>query len=237
VLLDHAAERAPERLGRGLEALEERRAQEADQRRVLAGIAPARRVALRLVARHAQQRMPVLGHQNLLEPREEAGQDRLEVVADRGSDRPRELDWHHTPVRPADQVARVVLLDEASRALHGRGVDDRVEQVGAQVEGVLAHRLLEALADREHAAIGEPGVLLHEEPQEVVEVPERVVDRRGREEHEVAALAGEEPAEDVRARARVGVAVVVRLVHDHERIVVERVFEVALLAAELLIVR
>ena len=237
VLANHSAGGAPERLGRRLEALEQRRSKQPDERRVLARVAPARRVALGLVARHAQERVPVLGHQDLLQAGEEAGQHRVQVVADRRGHGLRESDRRHAPVGPTDHVTRVVLRDEAPRALDRRGVDDRVEQVRAQVEGVGAHGVLEALADREHPALGEPGVLFHEEAEQVVEVPERVVDGRRREHQEVASLAGEEPPQDCGALSGVGVAVVVGLVHDNERVVVERVLEVLLFAAELGVVR
>jgi hypothetical protein len=70
----------------------------------------------------------------------------------------------------------------------------------------------------------------------VIQIPKRVVDRRGREQQDIAPLAGEQSPQRRRPRGRVGIAVVVCLVHHDERVIVQRVSEVRLLASQLNVV-
>ena len=118
-----------------------------------------------------------------------------------------------------------MLLHELPGALHRRRVDDGVEQVRAQARRILPHGALEAFADREDAPVREAGVLADEEPHQVVEVPERVVDRCGSQQQQIAPPPEQEAPQDSRAGRGVGIAVVVRLVDDHELVLVERALE------------
>ena len=72
------------------------------------------------------------------------------------------------------------------------------------------------------------GVLAQEEADQVVEVPQRVVDRRRRQQQQVPPPAEHQRPQGRRPRRRIGIPVVVGLVDDHELILVERALQVLL---------
>src|SRR5262249_7273550 len=136
-------------------------------------------------------------------------------------------------VRQRDEVVLVVLLDKMARAFDCGGINDRVQQVWIEIEGVLPHRIVKAVVDRQYAAEGQSSVLFDEVTQQVVKVPDRVVDRRGREQQQVAARPSKQLTQHAGAGLGAGVAIVVRFVNNNEGVLVKLGAKVIAVAAKL----
>ena len=183
---------------------------------------------------------PVPGHGQRVDRGGDAvqqpGMGGVEVVAARGQ--PRLWEAHGGAV--GELLAGVLGLDEGAVAADADRVGEREEHVGVQPFGVALVRAggEEQVAHRVDAARRECLVVAGEQHHEVVEVPQPVVDRRGREQHRLLARA----AEQAFHRAIPGgvlVAQRVGLVDDHEAVgvlgVVQDAAAVGRLGHELLV--
>ena len=137
----------------------------------------------------------------------------------------RKLDRLKLAARAFDHVVLVVFLHKASGTLHRRGIDDGIQHVRIQVERIDLHCLVEPLAHRQNTLVGEGRVLLHEVAQNVVQIPEAVVDRGRREKDHVPSLATEQTTKDSSPLRCVWVPVVVRLVNHDEGIILQRILQ------------
>ncbi len=189
MLADHPPQAEPERLRRGFEALEQAGAQQPRRRlgrgRVVRVGPPEIRVGR--VSGEAHEALPRVRIERVGHRVEQARRRLLQLVVDALGHGLREHDWAPHAVRADQHVVLVEALHEAARAPHRHRVDDGVEQVGAEVGRVLARGLAEALADVGHARLRQGAVLPQEIPEQLVEVPQAVVHRRGGEQDEALA--------------------------------------------------
>ena len=116
---------------------------------------------------------------------QQAGVSGVEVVAPRRQPRP----WEAHGGAVGELLAGVFGLDEGAVAADADRVGEREEHVGVQALGVALVRAggEEQVADGVDAARRERLVVAGEQHHEVVEVPQPVVDRRGREQHRLLA--------------------------------------------------
>ncbi len=120
----------------------------------------------------------------------------------------------------ADALVGVEALDEAAGPPDRHGVQDVEELVRREVVWVLGRSLGEVLPQGRYPGLHERPVVADEVGEEVVEVPEGVVDGGGREQdHLLRRGPGEELAQPARP-VSLGVAVGVSLIDDDHGVVV-----------------
>ena len=229
MLPGHLVDGLAEGEGGGLEPLEQTRPQEPHHGpgpRVFR-LVRLSKTGLRHVPGEGESPFPVRV-EGLLQTVEEAGQPVFKRVAHAYRPRLGKDDGLGPALGSGDRIPGIVLLHELPCPLHRGRVDDWIEHVRAQAGRVRPHGVLEALADREDAPASEVGVLAQEEADQVVEIPERVVDRGGGQQQKVTPSAEQKPAERRGPRGRVGVAVVVGLVDNDELILVESTLKMLL---------
>lgn len=151
--------------------------------------------------------------------------------------RVREGHGHLGAARPDDPVVRVILLHEMPRPPHRHCVEHVKKNVGPQVVRIFLRSFLEPFFQRPDAAIRKRRIVPNEQGQQIVQVPQRVVDRRGCQQHQLfGRLAQQQPPQGCRA-ACLRVAERLRLVHDDHRVLVQATFQVGLTPAQLGIVK
>src|SRR5205085_2581976 len=116
--------------------------------------------------------MPV-GIERSLDLVEQRRQRIVERIANSDRLRPGKNDRYRPSFRADDRVAGVVFLDELPGTFDAGRIDDGVQKIRAQIRRVGAHRLLESLVDRQHAAVGQEGILAYKEPDQMKQVPQR----------------------------------------------------------------
>ena len=181
----HALGCAGEGVYRRLEALEQARTEQTDQGCfALIGF----RVGFMPVARgpvtsQSQFRVAFIGRQRLSEIIKEAWQHRIQAVLhlfDFGLGKANDLAAH-----AGNRFVGIILLDEVSGAPDGRFVQHIKEHIGPQSIGVLVSGGLEASPQRSYALAREGGIVPDKIGQQVVQIPERIIDRRGGHQHQL----------------------------------------------------
>ena len=224
--LDSLQARAPARL----EALEDAGLQQAAELRLDRGLLAAELEGARPVAGH-RERVDLVG-----DALEQARMGDVEVVAARAQRRLGEADG--SAVREGG--ALVLALDEHAVAAHAHRVGQRIQHVRVEVLRVAAvgARRDEEVPDGVDPGAGEGPVVAREEHHEVVEVPQPVVDRRRRQQHDLLGRTAQQPLHRP-IPAGVLVAQRVRLVDDDQAVgvlgVVEMTMPVTCLRHELLV--
>src|SRR5687768_9494573 len=97
--------------------------------------------------------------------------------------RTRELDRNAFAVLRLDPIVRVILLDEVPGATDGRRIEDVEQEFGSETERILPGRLVEASSDRWNPGIGKDAVVADKIREQIVKIPEGVVDRSSAHHH------------------------------------------------------
>ena len=114
----------------------------------------------------------------------------------------------------------IVLLDEVAGTPDGRLIQHIKQHIGSQIIRILVSSGLKPLAQRTNTLVGECGIVPDKIGEQVVQIPQRIIDRRGGHQHQFLWRVPLQHAAQGAHPGGIRIAQGMRFVHDDHLVVI-----------------